>query len=53
MERKWFKSWPENMPRTLVFPEKPLPEFLSDHARKMPEKVAINFYGREVPFRVR
>jgi acyl-CoA synthetase (AMP-forming)/AMP-acid ligase II len=51
MERKWFKSWPENMPRTLVFPEKPLPEFLSDHARKMPEKVAINFYGREVPFR--
>lgn len=38
------------MPRTLVFPEKTLPEFLSDHARQTPEKVAFNFYGREIPF---
>jgi acyl-CoA synthetase (AMP-forming)/AMP-acid ligase II len=51
MEKKWVKSWPENVPYTLVFPEKPLPEFLSDHARQKPEKVAINFYGREVTFR--
>lgn len=39
------------MPRTLVFPEKTLPEFLSDHARHTPEKVAFNFYGREISFR--
>src|SRR4030042_173313 len=51
MPKKWLPSWPENMPRTLVFPEKPLPEFLSDHARHTPEKVAFNFYGREIPFR--
>src|SRR4030042_1132330 len=50
MPKKWLPSWPENMPRTLVFPEKPLPEFLSDHARQTPEKVAFNFYGREIPF---
>ena len=51
MEKKWFSSWPENVPRTLVFPEKTLPEFLSDHARQTPGKVAFNFYGREVTFR--
>jgi acyl-CoA synthetase (AMP-forming)/AMP-acid ligase II len=51
MEKKWFPSWPENVPRTLVFPERTLPEFLSDHARQTPEKVAFNFYGREVTFR--
>ena len=51
MEKKWFSSWPENVPRTLVFPEKTLPEFLSDHACQTPEKVAFNFYGREVTFR--
>ena len=51
MPKKWFKSWPENLPRTLVFPEKTLPEFLSDHARHTPEKVAFNFYGREISFR--
>jgi acyl-CoA synthetase (AMP-forming)/AMP-acid ligase II len=50
MPKKWLPSWPENLPRTLVFPEKTLPEFLSDHARQTPEKVAFNFYGREIPF---
>jgi acyl-CoA synthetase (AMP-forming)/AMP-acid ligase II len=50
MPKKWLPSWPENMPRTLVFPEKTLPEFLSDHARQTPGKVAFNFYGREIPF---
>ena len=38
------------MPRTLVFPEKNWSELLSDHARQIPEKVALNFYGREIPF---
>jgi len=50
LEKKWLQSWPENIPQALVFPEKILPEFLADHARKMPEKVALNFYGREITF---
>jgi acyl-CoA synthetase (AMP-forming)/AMP-acid ligase II len=51
MQKRWFQSWPEGIPRTLVFPEKALPEVLNDHARQTPEKVAFNFYGREIPFR--
>ncbi len=45
------KSWPENVPRELEFPEKPLHEFLRDQARLNPEKPAIIFYGTEITFR--
>jgi long-chain acyl-CoA synthetase len=51
MERIWMKSWPENIPRELKFPEKPLHEFLRDQARLNPEKPAIIFYGTEITFR--
>lgn len=50
MEKKWFKSWPEGMPRSLSFSEKPLHEFLRDNAGIAPNKAAINFYGREISF---
>ena len=51
MERVWLKSWPKDIPQSLVFPEKPLPEFLRENARLKPDKAAINFYGREISFR--
>lgn len=51
MEKIWLKSWPKDIPRSLVFLEKPLPEFLRENARLKPDKVAINFYGREISFR--
>lgn len=50
MEKRWFKSWPEGMPRSLDFPQKPLHEFLRDNARIDPNKVAINFYGKGINF---
>ena len=51
MERVWMKSWPENVPPKLEFPEKPLHEFLRDQARLNPKKPAIIFYGAEITFR--
>ena len=50
MEKIWLKSWPEGIPHSLAFPEKPLPEFLRLNARRKPDKTAINFYGREISF---
>jgi acyl-CoA synthetase (AMP-forming)/AMP-acid ligase II len=50
MEKIWAKSWPDGIPQKLVFPNKPLYEFLRDNAQRYPEKVAINFYGREIGF---
>jgi acyl-CoA synthetase (AMP-forming)/AMP-acid ligase II len=50
MEKIWLKSWPKGIPQSLEFPEKPLPEFLRENARRKPNKTAINFYGREISF---
>ncbi len=51
MEKIWIKSWPDGVPRKLDFPNKPLYEFLRDNAERDPQKVAINYYGREISFR--
>jgi acyl-CoA synthetase (AMP-forming)/AMP-acid ligase II len=50
MEKMWAKSWPEGIPQKLDFPNKPLYDFLRDNAERNPEKVAINYYGREIGF---
>jgi acyl-CoA synthetase (AMP-forming)/AMP-acid ligase II len=50
MEKMWVKSWPDDMPQKLVFPNKPLYDFLRDNAEEYSEKVAINYYGREIGF---
>jgi len=50
MEKMWAKSWPEDMPQKLDFANKPLYEFLRDNAKRIPEKIAINYYGRQIGF---
>jgi len=50
MEKLWVKSWPDDIPQKLDFTNKPLYEFLRDNAQRNPEKVAINYYGREIGF---
>ena len=50
MEKIWINSWPDGIPQKLDFPNKPLYDFLRDNAQKYPEKVAINYYGREISF---
>jgi len=50
MEKIWTKSWPDGIPQNLDFPNKPLYDFLRDNAERNPNKVAINYYGREIRF---
>lgn len=50
MEKMWIKSWPDDVPQKLDFPNKPLYDFLRDKAERNPKKVAINYYGREISF---
>ena len=50
MEKMWVKSWPDGIPQKLDFPNKPLYDFLRDNAERNPNKVAINYYGREIRF---
>nr|MDO8082883.1 AMP-binding protein [Candidatus Freyarchaeota archaeon] len=50
MERPWFKSWPEGLPKSLDYPEVPIFTFLSNTAKKLPKKTGIIFYGHEITF---
>lgn len=45
MERIWYKSWPNGVPREVIYPDVTLPEIVTKHAQKFPHRVAINFYG--------
>jgi len=48
----WARSWPENTPTEPRYPhgEQPLFEYLRHWARTLPEKPAIEFYGRTFTF---
>lgn len=50
MERRWYKVWPTWVPKT-VDPEKPVSEYIRDWARCTPDRVALNFYGRDITYR--
>ncbi len=52
MEKIWMKNWPEGVPKTLIYQHglKPIFEYLRIHAENSPEKVAINYYGREIQY---
>jgi len=46
------KNWPEGISPKLSYRlgKKPIFEYLRHHARTNPEKVAINYYGREISY---
>lgn len=50
MERIWMKYWPKNVSETLVYRngEKPLHEYLRDHASMFGSHPAYIFYGNEI-----
>lgn len=49
--RPWFKYWPESIPRHIDYPEIPLSRFLTDTAKKHPEKVAFSHGDQKITFR--
>ncbi len=50
MERPWFKSWPEGLPKSLDYPKVPIFTLLSNTAKKFPKKTGILFYGYKITF---
>jgi long-chain acyl-CoA synthetase len=50
-DRPWFSSYEPGVPHDLVCPEKTLPEVLSETARRFPDRPAIRFFGRDIPYR--
>ncbi|MFP3999825.1 MAG: AMP-binding protein [Desulfobacterales bacterium] len=50
MNQTHFSFWPNRVPKTLVYPQTPLFEFLETSARRFPEHPAIIFYGTRTKY---
>jgi long-chain acyl-CoA synthetase len=51
MERPWHAQYEAGIPPTLAYPDVPLHRFLTDSARRFPDRTALEFYGRRIPYR--
>jgi long-chain acyl-CoA synthetase len=52
MEKIWMKHWPQDLPTKISFDqgEIPLHDYLRFQAKKMPDKPAIIFYGKDITY---
>lgn len=50
-ERLWFKYYPEEVPKSLEYPDQPLPDLLKKSAKDYPEREAIYFMGKRITYR--
>lgn len=52
MEKIWMKNWPAGIPEELHYTHgrRPVFEYLRIHAQDHPEKVAVNYYGKEIRY---
>src|ERR1700687_1531843 len=52
MDKIWRKHWPSSVDEASIrIPDEPLPALLARQARRVPDRPALIFYGRELPFR--
>src|SRR5216684_2618396 len=52
MDKIWRKHWPSSVNEASIrFPDETLPAVLARQARRVPDRAALIFYGRELTFR--
>ena len=51
LDRPWFAFYDEGVPKHIEYPDAPLQHFLSESARKHPDRDAIIFYGARLTYR--
>src|SRR5699024_1634606 len=49
-QKVWHAHYPDEIPATIPYDEKPLDSFLASTAEKLPEKKALYFMGKEMTF---
>ncbi|HVZ79459.1 MAG TPA: long-chain fatty acid--CoA ligase [bacterium] len=49
-QKPWLTSYDEGVPKTLEYPEKPLPELLRDIVGRFPQNPAIHFFGSRMDY---
>jgi fatty-acyl-CoA synthase len=50
MNQTHYKHWPKRQPKSLVYPQTSLYDFLETSARRYPDRPAIIYYGRRILF---
>ncbi|TFB24975.1 long-chain-fatty-acid--CoA ligase [Filobacillus milosensis] len=50
LSKPWFKHYPEEVPKTIEYDNRPLHDVLEDTATNYPDKVAIHFLGKELTY---
>jgi fatty-acyl-CoA synthase len=50
MNQTHYKYWPKRLPKSLIYPQTPLFDFLETSARRYPDRPAIIYYGRRIVF---
>ncbi len=50
MEKPWFKNWPDELPKTLRYPDIPLYRFLEKTAESSSNRTAIIYYDAQINF---
>jgi len=50
MEKRWYKVWPVWIPKNFEV-EQPTSEYIREWATYTPDKIALSFYGRDIPYR--
>ncbi|MFZ0927755.1 MAG: AMP-binding protein, partial [Syntrophobacteraceae bacterium] len=50
MNQTHYKYWPKRLPKSLIYPQTPLHDFIETSARRYPERPAIIYYGRRIFF---
>jgi len=51
LERPWLKSYPEDIPVTIAYPQITIHQILANTAKKYPENTALIFIGRKMTYR--
>ncbi|WP_188453468.1 AMP-binding protein [Virgibacillus oceani] len=49
-EKRWHTHYPDEIPTSIMYDEKPLHAFLEESAKRYPEKKALYFMGKEISF---
>lgn len=51
MNRPWYKHYPDDIPKSIAYEEKPLYDFLLESGDKFRDKRALHFLGKEMSFK--
>ncbi len=49
-ERKWYKSYPPGMSKSIEIEETTMPQFLTRAAKEFPNRTALQFMGKKITF---